>query len=534
MNGRTSSSLRIPVGSINHQFDNDDPHAVHGRGGRSGTYLLLALCYDTLAGPSHSASSDGILTQDVTRMRPRLAESFEELTDGSWVVRLRPGIKSHAGNELTAESIRWAFEKAFALVTLGSWRWGQIAGVPDAEHVEPTDRHTLRFRLRKPNPYLPAFFFSSTPMIVDASEVASHASPSDPWAVGWLDEHVAGFGAFSLEDATEERMLFRARADYWAGKPPVSDILVDLIESRAEALDLLDKDDPVLLLGLSCDEMSQLKRRTDTRLIGTWAGHTSLEMGYHRPPFDDIRVRHALSFATPYNEVVQKGFLGFARSWRTPMKNYTPWATDRFWKYETSLERARELLADAGYAGGFQTWLYTPQRRDLLRVAEILKAAYARVGIEIELRDTGLAPAGWVPPLHLRAECAHNMTEPLYDLAHDYAAINPIIPAPGGHVGAPNWLPRYIGSRTLEDSYRAALLAETKEEREQRCVTLQREIIDFAPCVFLAENMQFHAASAACDPWVADLDNNLMQRTLWQVSNSNYLSPIRQPKLQRA
>jgi hypothetical protein len=46
--------------------------------------------------------------------------------------------------------------------------------------------------------------------------------------------------------------------------------------------------------------------------------------------------------------------------------------------------------------------------------------------------------------------------------------------------------------------------------------------------------MQFHAASAACDPWVADLDNNLMQRTLWQVSNSNYLSPIRQPKLQRA
>lgn len=530
-NSTYRNTLTIPLGGINRQFDNDNPRFVHGRGGRSGTYMLLALCYDTLAGPTPRRGTDGIASPNVEDMQPRLAESFTEQDDGSWRVSLTRGVKSHYGNELTSETIRWAFEKAFALETLGAWRWGQIAGVADADHIEILDDYSLRFRLRAPNPLLPAFFFSSTPMIVDATELSRHSTPEDPWALDWLADNVAGFGGFLLEEMNDDLMRFHSRPEYWAGEPPVGEINVTRITSRSEAPGMLDSHEPVLLLGLSCDELRLLQGHEDIQLVGSWAGHTSLQLAYHRPPFDDVRVRQALSFATPYERVIEDGFLGYARRWKTPLKGFSPWATDRFWSYEPDMKRARELLAAAGYQDGFSTSLYTDQRADLLRIAGILVDAYAQIGVEVTVQDLGKTPAGWIPPMFLRTECAHNLTEPMYDLAHDYAATDPIVPAPGGRVGAPNWYPRYIGAREIEDAYRAALLAESSMLRQERCVELQRQIVEFAPCVFLAENVQFNAANSACHPWVGDFGNNLVQRTLWQVTNSNYLTPAQQPRL---
>ena len=91
------SSVRIPLCSVEPQFDNGDPNYVPGD---PGTYLLLALCYDSLAGPSPRPDRDGIISPNFLAMKPRLAEAFGEHKDGTWWVRLKKGILSHWGSEL--------------------------------------------------------------------------------------------------------------------------------------------------------------------------------------------------------------------------------------------------------------------------------------------------------------------------------------------------------------------------------------------------------------------------------------------------
>ncbi len=514
----TQEPLRIPLWKVNPQFDNDHPNY---KGGDPSTYLLSALCYDSLAGPSTCLDRDGIISPDILAMKPRLAEAFGENGDGTWWVRLRRGVLSHWGNELTAESVQWGFRKAFAVGNLGKWRWSQIAGIRDPQDVEPLDKYTLRYTLRRPNTHFPAYLFFVTPNVVDATEVSKHTTENDPWGMEWLSRNVAGFGPFALVDFKGDQMVMRARNEYWDGPPPVREVVVEKVSSRAEAIRMLDRPEPVLLVGLRCDEVQQIRDRSNVRLIGTWAGHTSVEINYNTPPFDDIRVRHALSFATPYEEILQKGFLGLARPWKSALKTYSPWYTDQFWNYDTNMGKAKSLLRQAGHSGGLKTQLYIPQRSDMLRIAEMLKIAYGLIGVDVEVEDMASAPRGWVPPLRLRPECAHDLTEPLYDLAHDYAPLNPILPAPGG----PKFLPLYVGNGALEDGFREMLLAPDKESRKELCLALQKAIVEFAPCIFLAETPLFNASNSQAHSWTADYDNRLVQKTLFSNSNTRYLSP---------
>jgi hypothetical protein len=167
--------------------------------------------------------------------------------------------------------------------------------------------------------------------------------------------------------------------------------------------------------------------------------------------------------------------------------------------------------------------MYVPNRPDALRLAEILVAAYGEIGVSVEVEDMAAAPAGWMPPLHLRLDCGHNLTEPLYDLAHDYAPLTPILPA-GGRVGVGTWRPAYAGHARLEEMYREALVAPDKHTRRERTLALQRSIVEFAPAVFLAEQLLCNAVSIEADPWARQHASRLNQVTLYQNANSGYLS----------
>src|SRR6185437_1382771 len=108
------------------------------------------------------------------------------------------------------------------------------------------------------------------------------------------------------------------------------------------------------------------------RVVRTWAGHTSVEIDFTAKPFDDVRVRQALAYATPYREVLERGKLGQGRAWRSPMKGTSQWYTDAYWHYETNVDRARELLKAAGFASGLRSDMYVPSRPDCVRIGEIL------------------------------------------------------------------------------------------------------------------------------------------------------------------
>jgi peptide/nickel transport system substrate-binding protein len=514
--------LTIPVRSSVPQLDNDHPEY---QALSPATYLVLALCHETLAGPGTTPSRGGIPDPNFTTMQPRLAESWWPEVGGSWIVRLRGGLRSNLGNPLTSTAVRWGFERSFALDNIGAWRWSQVGGLDGAHCVEVMDEHHLRFRLRCPDPLFAAHLFWATPRIADATAAVAHATDEDPWSCGWLAENVAGFGAFELTDRNPDGLQFALRADHRQRGEPMTVALRE-VPSRADAVALVRTSQPTLVPGLRCDEARSLQSAEGVELISAWAGHASIEIDYNTPPFDDYRVRHALSYATPYDAVIRDGFLGLARRWRSPLKTYSTWYTPEYWHFETDVAAARSLLEAAGHADGLAAPLYIRRRPDTERIAAILQGAFADIGVELEVHDYSAAAAanepGWMPPLYLRVDCGHNTTQPLYDLAHDYAPISPILGS-SGTPGVCTWHPPYAGNPAFEQMMRDALLAPDANTRRERTMAFQRSIVEFAPAVFLAEQALFNAVNAAVPAPIRAYEHRLNQVVLFQNANSRYI-----------
>jgi peptide/nickel transport system substrate-binding protein len=516
MTGNSAMPVLVPVGTIGQKLDNDDPDYIFA----PDLYLGLALAYDSLAAPGVSKGADGVLQPRYDPMQPRLAVQWEEQPNGDWIVRLRPGVRTHAGNEFTAEDLAWVYDKIDAQGVMAAWRWREVVGL---QKLEIVDRHTVRYQLRSPYPTFPNWLLSVSPNMVDSTAIRAHATPDDPWGIAWLNANVAGAGAYDLAAMDAEHLLFTRRADYWMGLPEAEAVEVRAVGNRADALRMLDEGQPVVLAGLDPDTAVGLLKRDDLTVLRTWAGHVSVEIDFTVPPFDDPRVRHALAYATPVDRLIAEGLLGQARRWRSPVKSISQWYSDDAWHYDHNIPRARELLAAAGYANGLKSDFYIAQRADSLRMAEIIAAAWRQVGVELVMRDLSDAPPGWLPPLFLRTECAHNLSEPIYDLAHDYAAMNPIMPLPGGppHVG--NWRPRWKKNDGAIERFTALLCECDAGIKRHKFSELQSWLVDFGSSIFIAEGHQVMAANRHVPAGLIAPESRFFQALNHQNCTTNYL-----------
>jgi ABC-type transport system substrate-binding protein len=512
----SSDSVLVPVGTIGGRLDNDAPDYVFA----PDIYLTLALAYDSLAAPAAHPDSEGVLQPSYETMQPRLAIGWREQPNGDWIVSLRPNVLSHAGKELTAEDLAWTLDRGIAQGVMGGWRWREVIGV---ERVEIIDRHTLRYCLRAPYPTFPNWLLSVSPNIVDAAAVKAGATPDDPWGIGWLNAHVAGFGAFDLTSMDAERLIYESRDRYWQGRPEARRVEIRRVATRAEAIGLLDEPRPVVLVGLDPDETAALLPRDDLTVLRTWAGHVSVEIDFTRPPFDDIRVRQALACATPVDRIIRDGLLGQGRPWRSPVKSISQWYSEAGWDFAFDPARARKLLAEAGHAAGIASELHVAQRADSLRMAEIIQEAWREVGVELAMRDLKAAPRGWLPPLFLRTECGHNLSEPVYDIVHDYAAMNPIFPLPGGapHVG--NWTPRWRKNEAAIGRIGQLLRERDRQRRREQFDELQHWLTQFCSSIFIAEGQQVMASNRHVPASLVSPDSRFYQALNHQNCTTNYL-----------
>jgi ABC-type transport system substrate-binding protein len=509
----------VPVSHLGGRLDNDSRTYVFA----PDLYLTLALAYDSMAAPAARLDGDGTWEPDFAAMQPRLAVGWTEEPNGDWVVELREGVRSPAGNEWDAESLVWTFEKSFAQGVMADWRWRGVVGV---EGIEALDRRRVRFRLRAPYPTFPNWLLSVSPTMSDAAAVRAHATEADPWGLEWLDSHAAGFGAYALEEVSLEGLRFVARPDAWQGEPEVAEIEVrPWSAGRRDAIAQLGENRPAALVGLDPDETSELLGREDVRLIRTWAGHVSVEIDFSAAPFDDLAVRHALAFATPYERLRSEGLRGMARPWTSPVKGMSQWYLDEPLPYRHDPARARELLAASGHASGIETDLYVTAQPYCVRMGEILVEAWREAGIEATLRPESELPPGELAALFLRVECGHNTSEPIYDIAHDYTPMNPLLPLPGGppHVG--NWRPRWRKNPAAIEEFTAMLLERDRGRKRVLFDELQRELVRLGTSIFIGEMQQVIAVNRGVPESLVAPESRFFQALSYQNATTGYLPP---------
>jgi peptide/nickel transport system substrate-binding protein len=404
--------LIIGVDRLPTNFDMEQPEGFHNR---TGADLFQNTC-DQLTSPHAVIDDAGVRRIDWHQLEPRLAETWWFSEDGRLCTfRLRRGVRSHDGHELTADDVKWGWDRAFALRDVGKWV-ARVSSVQDEHDVEVLDRYTTAFHLAAPNPSLPRTMAQCTPSVYDTFALP-RATAEDPWAKDFLRAHTAGYGPYWLASVDADEITLRANEQYYRGRPAIAEVTVREFGSDLAAAEAVAAGQADLAFGLSQDEAFQMRGRSDVRIVAC-AVTPGVAVGVDttHPPFDNLLVRQALACAVPYQDIIQTAYLGGARRWRSWLQPEAPGYADDLWPYEEDPARARELLTRAGYGNGFSTRLAAAPDSALEVTAGLLTEALARVGIAVSTEPADSAP------LRLRSggSRGHRVFDPSYGLYHDF------------------------------------------------------------------------------------------------------------------
>jgi peptide/nickel transport system substrate-binding protein len=334
---------------------------------------------------------------------PYLATEWSTSDDGLvWEFKLRDDVKFHDGSPLTAQDYAWTFQRMIDPENTSAQR-GRAAAIASAEAV---DDYTLRLTLLAPYPIL-LEQLSNTGVLQPLLQSAVAQYGDD------YGRNPVGVGPYKfVEWQTGERVVIERNPDFNWGPPFVDNrgpFNIETIEFR------LIGEPATVLAGLEAGEIdygavepTDLERIQDLDMFQMIEAvdqgmYPAVHMHVQKPPFDDIRVRQALNYATDKEVLIKVVLKGHGVPQYGPlspnMKDY--WPGVEYIGYGYDLDKAKALMEEAGFtynADGmlekdgepFKTVLKSyPQFTSL---AEVLQEQYKALGldVEIELVEPGI------------------------------------------------------------------------------------------------------------------------------------------------
>ncbi len=325
-----------------------------------------------------------------TEVQPALAESWEVSDDGlEFTFNLRPGVEFHDGTPLNADAVKFSFDRQMdenhPYYDHGPWKYFSGMGMGSIiDEIVVVDDLTVKFVLTAPE----------APFVANlAMDFAAIVSPT---AVALYDEEFSsnpvGTGPFKLVSWTkDDSIVLEANKDYW-GEGPYLDRLILRVIPDATARYLALKNGEVDVIDFpSAEDFELMEEDPNIELIqqpGLNVGY--IAMNVDKEPFGDVRVRQAMNYAINRQEIID-GVYGSAGQVANNPIPPTIWSyNEDIEPYPYDPEKARELLAEAGYPNGFSTDLWAmpvarPYNPNARRIAEIVQAQLAEIGVEIEI-----------------------------------------------------------------------------------------------------------------------------------------------------
>lgn len=333
---------------------------------------------------------DGLVEVNAAlELEPALATSWTVSDDGlTYVFQLREGVTFHNGRPFTAEDVVYSYERIMDPDTgspLAS-RFTEVAS------VEATGEHEVTFRM---NTAFAPFLSNLTNLTVVPREVVE--------ANGNLQQVAVGTGPFMLEEIVPDTyVLLVANPDYYReGQPGVAEIRYNVVPEASTRAAGIRTGTYHLIPDVDPATAETLRGARGVTLMGVQdLAYTLLGFNVTREPFDDPKVREAINYAIDRDEIVEAVYFGNAVPGGPLSPGLQAWATDTsaFACYDTNLDRARDLLAEAGYPNGFETSILTFGTIQVVSdLAQVLQAQLGQVGIDVDVNiaEFGAFVQGW-------------------------------------------------------------------------------------------------------------------------------------------
>lgn len=316
-------------------------------------YYATANLYEPLLQQKLVPDADGTVLEGQLEYIPGLAESFAVAPDGkSITLKIRQGAKFADGTEITAESFKHTFDRALTAPRSYIPLLTQFMGFSKAEDVVVVDKYTLRIDLQQQGALLIPQLAFQVFGAMDPATTKAHATAEDPWAFDWYRKNANPSGPYLLtkwEPGVE--YVFEPNPNYWRGPDffQNSKVIAKVVPSPEDRELLLKKGDIDLALGLPFKDVDSLKADPNVKVQTIhYTRLFYLGMNNNLPPFDNVKVRQAISYGIPYQTILDKVLYGYGQRAYSPIPNGMPTHNPSFWNYETDTAKTAQLLKEAG------------------------------------------------------------------------------------------------------------------------------------------------------------------------------------------
>src|SRR5215470_9227425 len=334
---------------------------------------------------------EGLTAQELGTYRivPGLAERWDISKDGLlYTFHLRPNVKFHDGTPLTAEAVKFCFDRQMndqgPFYKTGTYPYvkGFLGNVAGVEVVNPS---TVQIRLKAPlTPFLQ--YLAHHSLYIYSPEALKK------WGKDMV-KHPVGTGPFKLETWEPGVKVVLARNDdYWGGAPKIRQaIYVPIIEAQAR-LSAIKTGEIDLTIDVPPDSLDDLRR--DPNVVVAESNSSAawyVALNTRHPILKDKRVRQALNYAVNKDAIIRDILKGTAIVSKSPLSPvYGSYHEESVQKYPFDQEKAKALLKEAGYPGGFELTFLVPESgsgmQSPVEMATVIQANLAAVGIKAKIQ----------------------------------------------------------------------------------------------------------------------------------------------------
>ncbi len=322
---------------------------------------------------------DGLLQRNTAgELLPALATSWERVDDFTWRFTLREGVKFHNGNDFTWEDVKFSLER------LGNPEVSEFlafgGNIVSVETVDG-DPWTIDITTEVATP----FFAENLHQIFIMDKESTEARNQ-----GEIGTEPIGTGAYKLEEWVRgSYLMMTANPDYWEGKPAIENAEYRPISEASTRLASISGGTLDILQGVPVTFIDQVRNNENIELV-TRPGRRSIFLPMTNDedsPLADIRVRQAIYMAIDIEEIIEKVMNGQASPAAQIPDPPTLGYSEDIERLPYDPDRARELLAEAGYPDGFDLKFDGPNNR-YVQDEEIMQAVAGfleRIGIRVEV-----------------------------------------------------------------------------------------------------------------------------------------------------
>jgi peptide/nickel transport system substrate-binding protein len=391
--GSTKTDLIVAAATLATTYAGPD-------GGNGASYENYELNVNTQAmlirNPYVEGRTPDVLVQDYYEYEGYLAEEFSWSDDGrTLTVTLAEGVTSPNGNTLSADDVIWSFERKYASTASPIKAMCQPFFTDPATQLVKVDDRTVTFSITEPGygqEFLGILGNALAGGIHDSTFLRTVATPEDPYAIEWSKTGTGwGFGAYNVASVTpDQEMVLTANENYVLGAPSITKVVLRSVPDPGTRASLLLSGDVDLAENIRPADQADLAESEGVVVPDVESiEYVDLTLVTNKAPFDDQLVRQAMAWAIPYEQIMEQIYSGRADRIVGNINPQTPgYSTDGLPTYDYDVDKAKQLLAQAGFPDGLTFTLAVSNALPDMVDSAVLIQSYAKdAGITIEIQQ---------------------------------------------------------------------------------------------------------------------------------------------------